>query len=399
MVKIFPFRPYVPNRPAEFCTNPYDVIEADEEKELKKNPNSLVHMILPDGEGEAKYTRAAAELARFKNHNLIRRLDKPGIFLYRQESPAFSQQGFILTVSLQDYEVNRVVKHEKTREKPLQDRTKHISAIHLAPGLVWTVYKANAQLTELQNAITKKAPLFTFPEYGYTNTVWYETDPAIISKAQAIMDPLLLYIADGHHRAASAAQYRKNKIANKEGGETGPEPWQNLLIYAASDDQVRILPYNRVIRKLPMTQTDFLTKIGADFSVKKQSRAFNPHQKHQIAMCLKDGWYLLEPKQTAGLSPVDALDVSILQQKLLDPILGIKDPRSDENIFFVGGVQDPKKMEEFIVKEGNAIFFNLVPVDIRDLEAIADQGGVMPPKSTWFDPKLLSGMTMYPLNE
>ena len=176
-------------------------------------------------------------------------------------------------------------------------------------------------------------------------------------------------------------------------------PWQNLLSYVASDDQICILPYNRVIKKLPLTENDFLKRIESDFETLSMKNAFNPEKKNEIAICIKGSWYKLLVKNKKFKTKRDSLDVAILQDKILEPILNIKDPRSDENIFFVGGIQDPKEMEKYVTNEGNDLFVNLYPIDIRDLESIADKGGVMPPKSTWFDPKVLSGLILHDLGE
>ena len=176
-------------------------------------------------------------------------------------------------------------------------------------------------------------------------------------------------------------------------------PWQNLLTYVASDDQIRILPYNRVIRKLSIKENDFLKNLESYFEIVLMKNSFNPGKKNEIAICLKGTWYKLLVKNKEFKTKRDSLDVAILQDKVLEPILGIKDPRSDENIFFVGGSQDPKEMEKYVTEKGNDLFVNLYPVDIRDLELIADKGGVMPPKSTWFDPKVLSGLVLHDLGE
>jgi uncharacterized protein (DUF1015 family) len=399
MVKISTLKPYLPKDPSEFCTRPYDVIESDEERVLKKKSHSLVHIILPDGEGEQKYTNAANIVQKFKSQGVFFQENKPSIFVFRQESNTFSQQGLILGLALQDYEDGNIVKHEHTREKPLTDRTKHISALHLAPGLVWTVFKTNIAINQLIEKIKVNKPKFKFDKYGYTNILWQETDGAVIDQLQALLKNQKVYIADGHHRAASAAEYRKQKLKDLGSNAHPNSPWQYLLTYVASDDQVRILPYNRVIRKLPLDQQEFIAKIGEIYTVEPQDSAFNPAKKHEIALCCKGKWYRLTVKQKEFASEVESLDVSILQDKVLSPILGITDPRSDENIFFVGGVQDPKEMEKYVTKDGNDMFINLYPVDIRDLEKIADGGNVMPPKSTWFDPKLLSGLVMHGLIE
>jgi uncharacterized protein (DUF1015 family) len=401
MVKIIPIHPYIPLNPEEFCIKPYDVIEPEEELELKKKPNCCVHLSLPEGDGDQKYQNGARAFAMFKARMLIKRLDGPGIFVYRQESSSFAHQGFILGVSLEDYNANRIVKHEHTREKPLQDRMKHVMNTHVMPGLVWTVFRSQERIKEIMEEIKSQPPLLSFPKYGYQNLLWYTTDASLIAELTRLFDSEKLYIADGHHRAASAALYRKRQLeAYPSLKDVNPiAPWQFLMSYVASDDQIRILPYNRIIKKLPLSAEEFLTRLAPNFEVIPQKKGSNPLKKHTITMCLSNKWYTLQMKSKKFPDLIQALDVSILQNLVIEPILGIKDIRSDENIFFVGGIVDPKEMEKYVISQKNAIFFNLYPVDIRDLEAIADNGGVMPPKSTWFDPKLLSGLLIYPLQE
>ncbi len=399
MVMITALKPYLPISPKEFCTNPYDIIDKDEEQELKKNVDSLIHLILPEGEGDEIYQNAAIAYRNFKERKIIKREKFPSIFVYRQESPQFTHQGMIMGVALQDYENDNIVKHEHTREKPLKDRTNHIVASKVATGLVWTVFQSNKKINDLIERIKQKQPKFDFEKYGYRHLIWQENDPKIIQKLKKLFKNEKIYIADGHHRAASAAEFRKLQLKNLNTVKESESPWQYLLSYVASDDQIRILPYNRVIKKLPLTEKEFLERLENDFEIISMKKAFNSEKKNELAICLKGQWYKLIVKNKNFKSKRDSLDVAILQDKVLEPILGIKDPRSDENIFFVGGIQDPKEMEKYVINKGNDLFVNLYPVDIKDLELIADKGGVMPPKSTWFDPKVLSGLVLHDLKE
>lgn len=402
MVKISPLRLYLPSKPAEFCTKPYDVIDGDEEALLKQNPNSLIHLILPDGKGEEVYQNAAKAFAQLKENKAILRQTTPSLYVYRQESPAFSQEGLIFGAALQDYEDDNIVKHEHTRKKPLADRTKHISATQAATGLVWNVFRANPAINAVMEKIKTGKAKFDFEKEGYRNILWETSDSAIVKELTELFAADKIFIADGHHRAASAAAYRQAQLKElKEAGkEVDPEaPWQYLLNYVASDDQIRIFPYNRVVRKLPLSEEELLTKLGNIYTVTKVDAAFNPTKKHQVALCCKGTWYKLEVKATEFDSKRDSLDVAILQDKVLGPILGIDDPRASDNLFFVGGLTDPKDMEAYVTQKGNDLFINLYNVDIRDLEEIAENGGVMPPKSTWFDPKLLSGLVLHDLRD
>jgi len=399
MVNISPLKPYIPVNPEEFCTNPYDVISKEEEQELKRNPTSLIHLILPDGEGDQVYLNAAKAYKVFRDKSIIVQETTPSIFVYRQESAHFAHQGLIIGVSLQDYEDGNIVKHEHTREKPLKDRTNHILATNVAAGLVWTVFRANKKINALIEQIKQQKPKFKFKKYGYEHLLWQENAPHIIKQLKDLFRNEKIYIADGHHRAASAAEYRKIQLKKSSLDKEIDAPWQYLLSYVASDDQIRILPYNRVIKKLPMSDSEFLNNLEEKFKVTLIENAFNPKKKNEMTICLKGNWYKLSIKKKKFKSKQDSLDVAILQDEILEPILGIIDPRADENIFFVGGVQNPEEMEKYITERGNDLFINLYPVNIRDLELIADEGGVMPPKSTWFDPKVLSGIIMHDLKE
>ena len=399
MVIVSPLRPFIPVNPEEFCTNPYDIISKYEEQELKKISNSLIHLILPDGEGNKLYENAAKAYNEFKDNNLIKQENSPSIFVYRQESAYFSHQGLIMGIALKDYDDGNIVKHEHTREKPLKDRTTHIVNTKVAAGLVWTVFKDDKKINNLIEQIKETKPKFKFKKYGYEHILWQETDSNVISKLVALFKNRKVYIADGHHRAASAAEYRRMELKSSKKDEISEDPWQFLLAYIASDDQIRILPYNRVIKKLPLSESEFLNKIEQIFTVEAMENAFNPKEKNEIALCLKDKWYRLTVIDKKFNSKRDSLDVAILQDQVLKPILNIIDPRADDNIFFVGGIQDPKEMEKYVTEKGNDLFVNLYPVDIRDLESIADKGGVMPPKSTWFDPKVLSGLIIHDLRE
>jgi uncharacterized protein (DUF1015 family) len=399
MVKISAITPYVPKDPESFCTNPYDVIEKKEELELKKNPKSLIHLILPDGQSEEMYDNAKNAYQRYKEEDIIHKIDHPSIFVYRQQSATFSQQGYILGISLQDYEEGNIIKHEHTREKPLKDRMRHINSTQVAAGLVWSVYKSDKKVNEIQEKIKKGKPLFDFELLGYRHTLWQEKDSKIVEQLALLLKDKQVYIADGHHRAASAAEYRKLQLNDPVIDHNKDHAWNYLLSYLASDDQVRILAYNRVIRRLSGVPETFLKKLENAYEIQSVETAFNPEDKYEIALCLKGDWYKLKVKNLSFKSRVESLDVSILQDKVIGPILNIGDIRASDNIFFIGGIEDPKELEKYIKKEGNAVLFNLFPVDIKDLEFIAESGGVMPPKSTWFDPKVLSGLVLHDLSD
>ncbi len=387
MVEVIPIDVYLPKNPEEVVTNPYDVIPDEELTELRKNPNSYIHMTLPEGEGEQKYenARKALENAITNSFKLVRN----SMFLYEQSRADFRQRGLVAGFSLKDYGEGRIKRHEKTREKPLQDRIRHIEATKAHTGLVWLTIRKNEKLKALFDKVQEGQPIFDFEKYGWRNRVWIIPEE-MIPEIQSIIGENDLYIADGHHRIASAYEYMKKMNAEK-----GKGPWDYVLAYVANDDEVMILPYNRVIRELPMPFDEFMENVREKFDVIEGE---SEPRKHEICMFAKETmkWYKLVPKQIPD-GTVESLDVAILQNDILSPILGITDPRKDPNIFFIGGELTTKDYENYVTEKGNALVFSLYPTSIEEVEAVADEGLDMPPKSTWFDPKLLSGLFIHPL--
>ena len=378
MVDVKEFKGLRHVEPEKFCIKPYDVISEKEAEELRKNPDSAIHMILP--EGENKYEVARREFERFKE-KMVR--DEPSIYLY-EESGEFTQRGFILGASLADYEAGKIKKHEETREKPLQDRIRHIETLKANTGVVWTIFRKNDAIKAIMDEVSKEEPVADFEKYGYRHRLWKISDGEKIERIKEAFVPIPLYIADGHHRIAAAWHYWK-----KYGGEEA----RYVMVFAASDDEVRILPYNRVIRKIE--RDDFLDVLKNDFHVEELQPIKEP-EKHEIQMYYGQRWWSLKPKEVPE-DVVGRLDVSILQNKIIEPILGIKDIRKDPNIFFVGGKVSRDEYEKMVDEEGNAAVFYLHPTGIDELEAVADANKNMPPKSTWFDPKLLTGLVFHEL--
>lgn len=385
MVRIKEFAGYRHKEVEEFSLKPYDVITEAEAKEWRKNPKSGIHITLPLGEGDQKYENAARELER-QSRNFIK--DEPSIYVYGESSPEFTQRGFIFCVHLQDYLEGRIKKHEKTREAPLNDRTKHIEATKANLGLVWTIFRRNERAKDMMSKIQNGKPMIEFQKYGWTHRVWKESNPEMIGKIKEIFSDIELYIADGHHRCAAAAEYYKKLKSEKDGEHAYVE------VFCASDDEVRIMPYNRIIRKLPFSFEEFLRRVEENFLV-------NPTEKqrpdrHEILMYGNKRWWSLMPRKIPG-GILESLDVSILQNQLLEPVLNITDPRKDPNIFFEGGNLNKNDLEK-LGKDNDLVFF-MHPTSVDEVEKVADLGMDMPPKSTWFDPKLLSCLIVHKLVE
>lgn len=376
MVKIVPIGAFTPKNPEILTTRPYDVIE-DEVDELRKNGDSYVHVILPEG-GEERHENGRKALQEFIRKGLLQK-QEPAVYLYSQSNGSWSQRGLIGGFSLRDYGEGNIKKHEKTREKPLQDRIIHIETTGADTELVWLMVKSNAELKSIFDETEKGEPLLDFERYGWRNTLW-KIPEDFEKKIIEIFGPLDIYIADGHHRVEASYQ---NMV--KMNREKGAGPWDYIMAYVANDDEVRILPYNRVVRELPLPMDKFMEKIEKDFKVLEGSRP----GRHEICM-FSGKWHKLVPREIPE-DAVDSLDTSILQNRLLEPVLGITDPRKDPNIFFIGGEQD---LESY-VKKGNTLVFSLHPTSVEEVEGVADAKRDMPPKSTWFDPKLLSGLVVY----
>jgi len=377
MVEVKEFEGVRPKNPEQFCIKPYDIISKEEEEELRKGDNAI-HIILPEGEGEEKYQNAKKAFEK-ELKNMIK--DEPSMYLYKEGNENFSQRGFILTVSLKDYEEGRIKKHEETREKPLRDRIKHIEATNANTGLVWTIFKGRTEIKKIMDEIASLEPVFDFNKYGYNHKLW-KVGGDYIQRIKSLFSDVDLYIADGHHRMRAAYEYMK-----KHDGEEA----KYAMIFTANDDEMRILPYNRVIRKIG--NENFIEEVKENFDVKKMENIKEP-ERHEIQMYWENQWWQLIPKEIPEGS-VESLDVSILQEKILGPILGIKDVRNDPNIFFVGGDVAREEYEKLVKEKGNAAVFYLHPTSVEELERVADEGRSMPPKSTWFDPKLLTGLVFH----
>lgn len=381
MVEVKEFAGLRPLHPEKFCTKPYDVISEKEAEELRKNPYSAIHVILPVEDGD-KYENAKREFERLKK-NMVR--DEPSIYLYKEGNEDFSQRGFIFCVSLKDYKNGLIKKHEETREKPLQDRIKHIEAVKAHTGLVWTIFNKNEDVKEIMDEILKEEPVFDFKKYNYRHQLWKVNDEKMIEEIKKAFKPLHLYIADGHHRIAASYEYWK-----KHDGEEA----EYVMVFSASDDEVRILPYNRVIKKIDVD--NFIERLKKDFYVEEMKDITEP-KKHEIQIYYRKRWWRIIPKEI-GENIVDRLDVSIVQNKILEPILKIKNVRKNPNIFFVGGKINRREYEKMVDEGGNDAVIYLHPTSIEELKEVADAKLNMPPKSTWFDPKLLTGLVFHTID-
>jgi uncharacterized protein (DUF1015 family) len=393
MSAIYPFaalRPSPQAAPAVAAV-PYDVVSSDEARALAAgNPLSFLHVSRPeidlgpgaDPHADAAYQQAATAFATLKADAPLVVEDTPSFYVYRLHMGRHVQSGIAACFSIDEYDRDLIKKHEKTRPDKEDDRTRHMLAVGAQTGPVFLTYRASKAVDAVVDRVVSSAPLFDFtaPD-GVRHEIWQV--PAL--ENSAIVDAFekieALYIADGHHRAASAARTRRT-LAAKGAGEH-----DRVLAVAFPDDQMNVLPYNRVVRDLNgLTADGLLQALEQKFAVRKGGPE-SPSEKGTIAMYLGGQWYSIDVKTAA-----DALDVDVLQTSVLEPVLGIKDVRTDKRIDFVGGIRGTSELERLVDSGTVAVAFSLYPVSVRDLMRISDQGGIMPPKSTWFEPKLRDGL-------
>jgi uncharacterized protein (DUF1015 family) len=399
MAAIFPFaalRP-APRAAADVAAVPYDVVNTDEARRLADgNPLSFLHVSraeidLPPGTdlyADAVYERAAENFRDLRARAPLVEEDAPAIYVYRLQMGAHTQTGIAACFSLDEYDHDVIKKHEKTRPDKEDDRTRHMLAIGAQTGPVFLTYHRSAAVDEVVARVTSGVPLYDFVAPDQVRHVIWTVDPsdhAALDAAFAAIDAL--YIADGHHRAASASRTR-HALAGRGAGEH-----DRVLAVAFPDNQMQILPYNRVVRDLNgMSAAAFLDAVNTRVPL-SETAGGEVSQKGRAAMYVGGRWYGLDlgrPAQDA--TPGSALDVSLLQDKILAPVLNIQDVRTDKRIDFVGGIRGPAELRRLVDSGAFAVAFSLFPVTIGDLMTIADAGGIMPPKSTWFEPKLRDGL-------
>jgi uncharacterized protein (DUF1015 family) len=404
MITIAPFKALRPE--AQFAkqvaSRPYDVLNSKEAKiEAQGNPASFLHITkseidLPedvDIHAQKVYDTAKQNLDAFTSRNILFRESKPCYYIYQLVMNGKSQTGLVCGSSVDDYENDLIKKHEFTRPEKEQDRINHIKTTGAQTGNVFLAYKNVAAIDTLINDWKKeRSPVYDFiADDGIQHSIWTINDANIISRVTEIFktEVLVTYIADGHHRAASAAKVRKAL-----GGENSPEGADYFLTTLFPSNQLHIMDYNRVVKDLNgLTEETFLKKINDNFSIEKINEALAPAQLHQFGMYLNNQWYkLIAAENTFTTDPIGILDITILSNNLLEPILAIKDQRTDVRIDFVGGIRGLAELEKRVNSGEMAVAFSLHPVTIQQLFDIADSGNVMPPKSTWFEPKLRDGL-------
>jgi uncharacterized protein (DUF1015 family) len=380
---------------------PYDVLNSAEARVLaEKNPYSFLHVTkaeidLPDGtdvHSDKVYHKAADNLFIFQDNKILVQDEKPAYYIYELTMGGRKQTGLVCVSSVADYENNIIKKHELTRPEKELDRINHMRITGAQTGNVFLAYKSSVTVNDLiSNWKEANEPVNDFvAEDGVGHRVWIVHEPQEIQEITKIFEKQIpyTYIADGHHRAASAA-----KVKNAMGKDATPEAGY-FLTTLFPHDELRIMDYNRVVKDLNGLEVKtFIEKLSKNFIVEKTNEAYKPELLHHFGMYLEGNWYHLEArKDSFSKDPIGILDVSILQENILSPLLGIQDPRTDDRIDFVGGIRGLKELEKRVDSKQMKLAFSLYPVSMEQLFDIADSGQIMPPKSTWFEPKLRDGL-------
>lgn len=406
-------RPFKGLRPRPDCAEevaspPYDVLSSDEARELvKDNRKSFLRVVKPEVDldpsidlyDERTYRQGRDNLDELIRAGYLQQDPYPCFYIYKLKMGDHEQTGLVAVASVEEYERNQIKKHEHTRPDKEKDRAKHISVLNAQAGPVFLTYKADKKIDALMKAAQDKDPLYDFTaDDGIQHTLYGVDDAQTIKEIKDAFASLdFLYVADGHHRSAAAARVKNERKADNE-SYTGDEEYNFFLTVIFPHDQMYIMDYNRVVTDLNKRETQgFLKEIQSKFTVQETGRtgdALKPTRKHTFGMYLDGTWYQLtaQPGTFDKNDPVLGLDVSILQENLLDPVLGITDPRKDKRISFVGGMRGLGELERLVDSGKFRVAFSLFPTSIEELMAIADAGKVMPPKSTWFEPKLRSGL-------
>jgi uncharacterized protein (DUF1015 family) len=407
-MRVNPFRAVRP-RPdlaAQVAAVPYDVVNRAEAAELARgNPHSFLHVgrsdiDLPevvDPYDPRIYQRAREALDRLLAAGTLLRDSTPGLFLYRQIMDGRPQVGLVGCVHVDDYERDLIRKHEKTRPDKEDDRTRHVLALGANAEPVFLTYRGRAEIDGLVSRVIAGSPLYDFTAAdGVRHTVWTVPEPAALARAFGAVPHA--YVADGHHRSASAWRAGKALRAGNP-AHRGDEEYNWFLAVLFPADQLRILPYNRVVRDLHgLAPAEVLRRLGELGKLTPTTEA-TPDRSGVFCVYLEGAWRRLEvdPAGIDRSDPIASLDVSLLQDRVLAPMLGIGDPRTDKRIDFVGGIRGTAELERRVQSGEMAIAFSLYPTTLEQLMAVSDAGQVMPPKSTWFEPKLRSGLFVHEL--
>ncbi len=412
MSVVRPFRGLRPSRDfaEKIASPPYDVLDSNEARNLvKNNPLSFLRVVKPEVDlppeidlySAEVYQQGARNLRRLMEDGLMVQDSKSCFYFYRQIMGNHSQTGLVASVSAEDYDNDVIKKHEFTRKEKEEDRIRHIETQNAQCGPVFLTYPDTDILDAVQQSVCAGEPEYDFTaDDGIQHTFWVVSDEKTSSRISELFRSEIpfLYVADGHHRSASGAIIaRKRRDANS--GHTGREEYNFFLAVIFPKSQMKILAYNRAVQDLKgRTPQQFIEEVSKKFSVEKTGTK-EPSGNQEFSMYVGSDWYTIKPLAGTfpGDDPVKSLDASILQENLLQPLLGVENPRTAAHIKFVGGIRGTAELEKLVDSGRYSVAFSMFPTSVDQLIAVADSGNVMPPKSTWFEPKLRSGLVVHAL--
>ena len=408
MTKIRAFKALrpAPELAEKIASRPYDVLSSAEARaEREGNDHSFYRIIKPevdlpvdvDSHSQAAYDKASENLQEFISSGWLKEDESPSLYFYRQRMGEIDQTGLVCVSAIDDYFDDFIKKHEFTRPAKEEDRIAHMATIGAHPGPVFLSHPSHARLREIRTQWqSEHEPLFSFDAGDdVLHEGWIIDAPEVISEIQQIFEQDIpkTYIADGHHRSAASAKVGQ-RLRDAADGSTGDEAYNYFLSVIFDEDDLAIWDYNRVIKDLNgLSQEAFLAALGEQFEVSPLSAAHKPSSAYNYGMYLDGQWYQLAAKQAPDASdPVKCLDVSVLSERVLEPILGIADQRTSDRIDFIGGIRGMQELQDRVDSGDWQLAFSIFPVSMKQLMAVAEAGDVMPPKSTWFEPKLRSGL-------
>ena len=403
MATIHPFRALrpVPEKAEAIASVPYDVINAKEARALAQGkPDSFLHVIRPeidlpegiDEHDDAVYEKGAENLRRYADSSLSLQEDAPALYVYRLVMDGREQTGLFGCVSVAEYDDDTILKHENTRPVKEDDRTRHILTQRAHAEPVMLTYRDDEAVNRLINAVKQGAPLYDFTaEDGVRHTIWKAADPQPLVEAFGGVERL--YVADGHHRCKAASRAAEALSATASGAEAPEFAFFPAVLFPMG--QMHIMPYNRVIKRLPVAPAALFGELAGLGRLETDGVDPAPDRPGAVCLYLQRQWHRLDLPPTRRATVADGLDVARLSEFILEPILGIDDPRTDPNIDFVGGIRGTEALEKRVDAGEAALAFSMYATSIEELVAVSDAGLLMPPKSTWFEPKLRSGLLVH----
>ena len=413
MALIKPFKALRPPRELaeKVAALPYDVMSTEEARRMAAgNPCSFLHISRPeidlppdvDAHSEHVYVQGRENLREFITEGFLAQDGTDGYYVYRQKMGALTQTGLVVCAAVDDYQCDVIKKHELTRADKEEDRVRHIDYLDANDEPVFLTCRSQPAIAGLIEGITAGPPEYDFTTNdGVIHTLWLVGDERTIDTLTGLFAGLpALYVADGHHRSAAASQVRELRKSGNP-AHSGTEEYNFFLTVIFPDNEMNIMPYNRVVKNLNQhSVAEFMARVATRFEITPTSSILEPACRHQFGMYIGRKWYELLPREGSfdESDAVARLDVSILQDNLLNPVLGIRNPRIDQRIHFVGGIRGTVELERLVDSGEYEVAFALYPTSIKELMDLADAGKIMPPKSTWFEPKLRSGLFVHALS-